>query len=328
MGRLTKLRALKWPTIAYEVQKNLRSRTRARRGALRAITAVGATLGDPAERVSYSGNVFRGYLDVGGLTAGELEGMRVLELGPGEDLSTALRFLAAGAAKVSCIDRFEFDVDPAWERAVYRALLDDVGEAGRTRLAGLVAPDGTLDREHPSLEVIRGVGIEAGVQHLRDGTYDLIVSVAVLEHVYDLEASLKAMDALLAPGGSMAHWVDLRDHGMFSGGGRHPLDFLTIRDPLYRLMASHTGAPNRERAGRYRELLSSLGHDATIWITNVGGAREDIHPAQQRIEVDGRLAESIERLRPRMAPRFAALTPEELATTGIVIHSVKPAAQG
>src|SRR5205085_1542049 len=170
-----------------------------------------------------------------------------------------LRFLAAGASKVSCIDRFEFDVDPDWEHAVYRALLDDVGEPGRARLGELIAPDGSLDREHPSLEVIGGVGIEEGARHLQDGTYDLIVSVAVLEHVYDLEASLGSMNALLAPGGTMAHWVDLRDHGMFSGGGRHPLDFLTIRDPLYHLMTSHTGAPNRERIGRYRELLSALG---------------------------------------------------------------------
>ena len=88
-------------------------------------------------------------------------------------------------------------------------------------------------------------------------------------------------------------------------------------------MTSHTGAPNRERAGRYRELLSSLGHDTTIWITNVGGAREDLDPSRERIEVDGHLSASIERLRPRMAPPFATLPLEELATTGIVIHSVK-----
>ena len=326
MSRLTKLRALKWPTIAYEVQKNVRSRARGKRGALRAITAVGATLGDPAARVAYSRTAFGGYLDVTGLEGDRLEGKRVLELGPGEELSVALRFLAAGASKVSCIDRFEFDIDPAWERAVYRGLLDDVGEDGRARLAELIAPDGTLDRESPALEVIRGVGIEDGAEHLEDGAYDLVVSVAVLEHVYDLEASLRSMDALLAPGGAMAHWVDLRDHGMFSGGGRHPLDFLTIKDPLYHLMTSHTGAPNRERIGRYRELLSALGHEATILITNVGGTREDLEAATQQVKVNGPLAESIERLRPRMAPRFATLPLEELATTGIVIHSVKPPA--
>ena len=63
--------------------------------------------------------------------------------------------------------------------------------------------------------------------------------------------------------------------------------------------------------------------DATIWITNVGGAREDLDPSREWIEVDGHLSASIERLRPRMAPPFATLPLEELATTGIVIHSVK-----
>src|SRR3954449_11701099 len=108
MSRLSKLRALKWPVIAYEVQKNLVSRARERRGGLRAITAHGASLGDPSERIAYSGNAFRAYVEMAGLSSGEIEGARVLELGPGEDLCVALRFLAAGAEQVTCIDRFSF----------------------------------------------------------------------------------------------------------------------------------------------------------------------------------------------------------------------------
>jgi SAM-dependent methyltransferase len=328
MSRLTKLRALKWPTIAYEVQKNLRSRARGRRGTLQAITALGATLQAPAERVAYSRTAFESYRENGGLEAGELEGLRVLELGPGEDLCNALRFIAAGAAKVTCIDRFEFRVDPAWEQEVYRLLLDEVGEAGRRRLGPVLGADGTLNRDSPLLEVVRGVGIEAGAEHLGEAASDLIVSVAVLEHVYDLEASLRAMDRLLAPGGLMVHWVDLRDHGMFTNGGRHPLEFLTIGERTYHLMTSHAGAPNRERIGAYRALLDALGHEVDIKVANVGGAREDLDPYRHRIavgaEIEESFASSIERLRPRLAPRFAELPVEELAATGIVIRSRKP----
>lgn len=329
MSRLTKLRAFKWPTIAYEVQKNLRSRARGRRGTLRAIAAVGSALDEPAQRVAYSRRAFTSHLDNGGLAPEQLDGLRVLELGPGEDLCVALRFLAAGAASVSCIDRFEFHVDPEWEREVYRLLLEDLDADSRKRLADVLTPDGRLERGSPRLEVVRGIGIEAGPEHLRAGGFDLIVSVAVLEHVYDVAASLLAMDALLAPGGLMVHWVDLRDHGMFSGGGRHPLEFLTIGEGTYRLMTSHTGAPNRERIGTYRALLQELGHDPQISVANVGGAREDLEPYRERIavglEIDPSLAASIERLRARMAPRFAPLTVEELAATGIVIRSRKPA---
>jgi SAM-dependent methyltransferase len=326
MSRLTKLRALKWPTVAYEVQKNLRSRARGRRGGLRSITAHGASLGTPTERVAYSRMIFDLYRQNGSPERVDRAWGRVLELGPGEDFCVALRFLAAGAEHVSCVDRFEFHVDPQWEREVYRELLGDLDDAGRDRLARLVGPDGSLEAADARLEAIRGVGIEEAPARLRGARFDLIASVAVLEHVYDLEASFRAMDELLAPGGVMVHQVDLRDHGMFSGGGRPALDFLTIRDPVYRLMTSHTGAPNRERAGRYRELLSALGHEARVQVTNVGGAREDLNPYRERIDVDAPLAASIERLRPRMAPRFSPLTAEELATTGILIRSVKPRA--
>jgi SAM-dependent methyltransferase len=329
LSRLTRLRAFKWPTVAYEVQKNLRSRARGRHGALSAITAVGAALDAPADRVAYSRTIFELFCGTSGLSREQLLGLRVLELGPGEDLGVALRFVAAGAAKVSCIDRFEFHVDPEWEREVYRLLLDDVDAPGRERLAELLARDGIPDPASPRLEVVHGAGIEAGAEHLQDGGFDLIGSVAVLEHVYDLPAALRAMDELLAPDGIMVHQVDLRDHGMFSGGGRHPLEFLTLGEGVYRLMTSHTGAPNRERIGTYRELLDELGHDARIQIGNIGGAPDPIDPYREQIavgrEIDPSLAESIEGLRSRLAPRFAELPVEELAATGILIRSRKPA---
>jgi SAM-dependent methyltransferase len=333
MSRLTRLRAFKWPTIAYEVLKNLRSRLRERRGHdLRAITPMGSSLGDPAERVAYSRRALDLYLGRSGLAAADMEGKRVLELGPGEELCVALRFLALGAAGVSCIDRFKFKVDESWEREVYRLLLDDLDADGRERLADMLTPDGRLDHSSERLKVVRGVGIEAGARHLGSARFDLIVSLAVLEHVYDLAQSLRAMDTLLAPGGVMVHQVDLRDHGMFSAGGRHPLEFLTLRGPLYHLMTSHTGAPNRERVGNYRELLRGLGHEAKIGVTNVGGGRDYLTSTPEQLVV-GRdlppeLAQSIERLRPRLVPPFAGLPVEELAATAIVIRSRKPSVPG
>jgi SAM-dependent methyltransferase len=324
MSRLSRLRRLKWPTIVYEVQKNLVSRARERRGGLRAITAHGASLGEPAARVAYSGNVFSKFVERAGLDQEKLHGLRVLELGPGEDLSVALRFLATGAAQVTCIDRFHFDVDAAWEREVYRLLFDELDAEGRSRVAGLLTEAGELQVDGDRLEAIRGVGIEEGAARVPERRFDLIVSVAVLEHVYDLPASFRAMDALLAAGGVMVHQVDLRDHGMFSAGGRHPLEFLTIRDPIYRLMTSHTGAPNRERIDTYRELVAELGHTATFKVTSIAGRAEPLDPYRDRIDLEPSLAVSIEGLRDRLPPRLAGLPVEDLATTGILIRSEKP----
>lgn len=325
--RLTKLRAFKWPTVAYEIQKNLRSRAREGRGGLWSITAFGSQAPDPRERVAYSRIAFGVLRQHPDLEQDSVAGLRVLELGPGEDLCVALRFLAAGAASVACIDRFLFHVDPAWERALYRALLEDLDAQGRQRLSDVLSPDGELIGERSRLEVVRGVGIEEGAERFGDHSFDLIVSVAVLEHVYDLEAALRAMDSLLVPGGLMVHQVDLRDHGMFSNGGRHPLEFLTLGERTYRLMTSHTGAPNRERIGTYRNLLGQLGHELDLLVTNVGGSREDLSQGRATLvmgrDIDPAVLGSIDALRGRMAPRFAALPTEELAATGVLMRSRK-----
>src|SRR3954466_7607244 len=313
MSRLTRLRAFKWPTVGYEIQKNLRSRARGRRGTLSAITAVGASLGEPAARVAYSRRAFEGFLARGGMQPQDVEGLRLLELGPGEDLSVSLRFLAAGAASATCVDRFSFAVDPEWAREVYRLLLDDLEEEGRLRLADVVSPDGELHTDSSRLELLSGLGIEDAAARLPAGSVDLIVSVAVLEHVYDVAASMRAMDALLADGGRMVHQVDLRDHGMFSGGGRHFLEFLTIGERVYRFMTSHTGAPNRERLGTYRRLLEELGHESSVLVTNVGGSTDALDPYREQNEVEPELATSIESIRSRLGPRFAALPLEDLA---------------
>ena len=301
---------------------------RSRRSGLRAIAPFRGAPDEPATRAAYKRGVFEAFLRHGGLERDELAGTRVLEVGPGDDLSVALRFLAAGAAEVTCVDRFRFEVDPDWERAVYRVVLEELDEEGRERLGGVIDADGRLERHSDRLRVISDAGIEDAARALEHGSFDLIASVAVLEHVYDLEASMRAMDDLLAAGGRMVHYVDLRDHGMLSAGGHHPLEFLTIPERAYRLMTSHTGAPNRERLSSYRALLRDLGHDAELLVTNVGGATDDLVPYRAELDPErdvGRaMLASIDRLRPRLAPPFASLGTEELAVTGILIRSRKP----
>ena len=76
----------------------------------------------------------------------------------------------------------------------------------------------------------------------------MIISVAVLEHVYDPDASFDAMHRLLKPGGLLLHEVDLRDHLMFSSAGCHPLTFLTFSPSVWRLMTSDSGRPEPAHA--------------------------------------------------------------------------------
>ena len=51
--------------------------------------------------LEYIDRVFSDYLTYGSLGPADLEGARILELGPGDNLGVALRFAAAGAAEAT-----------------------------------------------------------------------------------------------------------------------------------------------------------------------------------------------------------------------------------
>src|SRR5215218_1948090 len=59
-----------------------------------------------AQELKLIDDTFEHYLKYSGLTRESLKGQTVLEIGPGENAGVALRFLAAGATEVVCIDKF------------------------------------------------------------------------------------------------------------------------------------------------------------------------------------------------------------------------------
>ena len=67
-----------------------------------------------------------------------------------------------------------------------------------------------------------GYGIDDALNLFKKGSFDLIISRAVLEHIYYIEKAFNVMDVLLKSGGIMIHKIDFRDHGMFSENGFHP----------------------------------------------------------------------------------------------------------
>src|SRR5262245_2148577 len=179
--------------------------------------------------VDYVTRVVRDYLVIAGWSAHQLRGKRILEVGPGDNLGVALLMASAGAASVVCLDRFRSVRDEARNRAVY------------TRLAAVAQPDfGDVDRLLDSEGSIRtsciehrtDLPIERSAQVLPAASFDVILSRAVLEHVYDLGSAWRSMDTLLAAGGIMLHKVDFQSHGIY--GSLHPLRFLGVSESLWR----------------------------------------------------------------------------------------------
>ena len=261
----------------------------------------------PVEQaVDYVESAFATILDHAGLTPGELAGAQVLELGPGDNLGLALRFLAAGAESVVTLDKFAVPRNAAHERAIYDELVSRLAAGERERAEAALAAGG-LDPAR--LRPVTSLSIEEAVGELEPESFDLIVSVAVLEHVYDPDAALRAMDRLLRPDGRMLHQIDFRDHTMFTAAGSHPLTFLTISPRIWRLMTRHTGRPNRRLVGWWRDRLAALGYDVRVTVT-------DVLPELER-------GEGIAAIRPRLSREFRDLPDRELSTAGAFVAAGK-----
>ena len=181
----------------------------------------------------------------------------LLELGPGNSLGTALFAAAEGVTRVWLSDVGDFASD---DIAFYR------------RLAGMAEAD------HPGfstrvdftdrasmLQSLNATYLTDGTTSLRDipdGSLDLILSTAVLEHVgrADFPLLAREMLRLLRPGGTAYHEVDLMDH---LGGAQNNLRF----------SESDMGKPadggsgfytNRLRCGEIVQIMREAGFEAAL----------------------------------------------------------------
>jgi SAM-dependent methyltransferase len=180
-----------------------------------------------------------------------IRGKTVLEIGPGDAVPLAPLFLRAGARRYVALDRFLGDVTN--ERALD---LCHVALAGAPPEIGDRA---TLRRllQTPSRVTLIKAAIEDEAPLNARGA-DFIISFNVCEHLGDLRKALRNMTALLAPGGRMIHRVDYGPHDVWEGYD-NPLAFLTVPQPLWRMMSGSRGCPNRTRHAQLVSMARALG---------------------------------------------------------------------
>jgi hypothetical protein len=201
----------------------------------------------PEATAEYFRQCVRDYLAQLGQPESFLKGKQILEYGPGDTLGVGLVLYALGAKKVVCVDRFPLRSKKTGP--VYRAILDGLSGAQRERGESAYR-DGELDPAAVEYRVTHD-----GISGAR-AEFDLILSRSVLALVNRLDRTLDDIASALRPGGVSIHKVDLSSHGL---DRYRPLDFLTWPDPLYRLMYSRKGRPNRWRADKYQELARRSG---------------------------------------------------------------------
>ena len=152
------------------------------------------------ESIGYIREVVDDYLSYAGVDTAFLEGKRVLEVGPGDNLGVGLLLLARGAASYVAVDRFRPQADGARNAAVYERLLHEMTPREQENVADVARrkPDGTVQLDGPRL----AAHYESGLDQLAASgdKFDIIISRAVLEHVADLEQTWQQMVELLDPG--------------------------------------------------------------------------------------------------------------------------------
>lgn len=165
----------------------------------------------------YAIRIFHSHVERSGLK-NHLSGKTVLELGPGDSISSAI-IAAAYGARAIIVDAGRFVRN---ETAPYLDLERALAEKGllHTDLSGCRDIEEILDR--------------CGAKYLTDGleslkkienkSVDMIFSQAVLEHVrrHEFLETIQECRRILRPGGICSHQVDLRDH---LGGGLNNLRF-------------------------------------------------------------------------------------------------------
>ncbi len=323
-----KARRSKSLLIAFTIYKNWRMRSRFNRGQIQTGHGSSHAAKTLSSSLAYINEQFNDYMKYGSVAAADLEGKRILEIGFGDNLGVALKFLAAGAKQVVGIDKFYSARDEKYERDVYRALRDTLNDEERKRFDAAVNLNNGIALNEASLKRIYGVDLEQGIDELSDlqQPFDLVISRAVIEEIYQPDKLFEALDRVLASGGMTLHKIDLSDYGMFRENGMHPLTFLTIPDFVYRLMGSDSGIPNRKRIGYYREQLKKLGYRSKFFITSILGVGT-LEPHKESVVADvdySRLTlDLITQIRPALDEQFRHFSDEELMIEGVFVVAKK-----
>jgi SAM-dependent methyltransferase len=254
----------------------------------------------------------------------------VAELGPGDSLGMGIAAMLSGASRYFALDAVAFarttsnvemfDLLAAlFERREPLPGSDEFPEITPTvdsldfpesslsdgRLAAALAPQ----RQSAIRAALSGEGDDVVAVHyaapwsdaaiVQSESVDLAFSQAVLEHVDDVPATYRALYRWLKPGGVMSHAIDFRSHGLTRDWFGH----WTIPAWQWKLVRGRRPyLINRLPASQHLDLLGAAGFQIILV------QRAEAQPAP----------------RAALAREFAAMTEDDLRTSGIFVIARKP----
>ena len=222
---------------------------------------------------------------------------RVVEIGPGDSIASALWARALGAEETWLIDAGRFAVD---DPAHYREAVECIRRHGLEPPV-LGAPGGVASVLSATGAVFRTDGL-AAFTALADDSVDFVFSQAVLEHLplAQFERFLGESFRVLRPGGVSSHVIDLEDH---LGGALNHLRFSrTLWE--WRAMSRSGFYTNRLRSSE----ICRIAADAGFIVTVAQLVRWSALPTP----------------RSALNREFQAFSDEELAIAGLTLVLLKP----
>lgn len=191
---------------------------------------------------------------------GRIHGMRIVEFGPGDYLTSGFSLLAAGAAFYTAVDRFPGNHGGTVAKQWYAGIQD----AWPRLFPGISWPEGLRPLDFPEAYAERIQVVSQPIERLTIGQrFDVVCSFQVGEHVSDLDAFAQTTARLLAPNGIAVHAVDFGPHDCWRAYP-DPFTFLRFPDWLWALMGSNRGTPNRHRHHEFEAAFESAGLRVSI----------------------------------------------------------------
>ena len=184
---------------------------------------------------------------------GPVIGKDVLEMGPGDHLATGLTFLALGARSYTALDRFPGAYSSPNAKSWYHLVRNNFERQFKSPWPRSL----TLDNFPEASSQVRTLPVS--IEQLGDcGNFDLVCSLAVGEHVSNVDAFAAANKHLLRPAGRALHYVDFGGH-IWERDPKDPLMFMRIPRWLWTAMGSNRGYPNRVPFAEFTSKLKGAG---------------------------------------------------------------------
>lgn len=207
--------------------------------------------GDSEELERYAFFPTRNLLEV----LGDVNGLEIVEIGPGDFLTSGLSLLAAGAKSYTVVDRFVGDYEKPEAKVWYKGIRSAWPQSfPKHPWPEYLKPEDFPESYRDCIEVLDGT-----IEHAQSmRRYDVVCSYQVGEHVNDIDEFARANARLLNPNGVAVHRVDFGPHDCWSLYP-DPLTFLRFPNWLWTCMGSNRGTPNRRRHHEFRRAFENAG---------------------------------------------------------------------